>query len=65
MASQRTLHHKARAVRHNSIRRAFSISTPQQLTDVSDDFDRKSLDRESDQVDVCIVGGGGFQNEAL
>ena len=64
MASQRALHHKVKAVRHNSIRRAFSISTLQRLADVNDDFDPKSVDRESDQVDVCIVGGGRFQNDA-
>lgn len=63
-AGQRALHHKAKAVRHNSIRRAFSINTPRRLADVNDDFDPKSVDRESDQVDVCIVGGGEFQNNA-
>jgi hypothetical protein len=31
---------------------------PRRLADVNDDFDPKSIDRESDEVDVCIVGGG-------
>lgn len=40
-------------------RRAFSISTPRRFADVSEEaFDPRSIERESDQVDVCIVGGG-------
>lgn len=40
-------------------RRAFSISTPRRFADVSEEaFDPSSIERESDQVDVCIVGGG-------
>jgi hypothetical protein len=62
--SQRALHHNARAVQQNSLRRAFSISSPRRLADVNDDFDPKSADRESDQVDVCIVGGGMFLSDA-
>ena len=38
--------------------RAFSISTPRRFAEVNDVFDPKSIDRESDEVDVCIVGGG-------
>lgn len=38
--------------------RAFSISIPRRLADVNDDFDPKSIERESDEVDVCIIGGG-------
>ncbi|KAL3420774.1 electron transfer flavoprotein-ubiquinone oxidoreductase, mitochondrial [Phlyctema vagabunda] len=38
--------------------RTFSISIPRRLADVEDDFDPRSIDRESDEVDVCIVGGG-------
>ena len=62
-ARQKALHYNAKAVRQNSIRRAFSISTPRRLAGVNDDFDPKSVDRESDQVDVCIVGGGRSQND--
>jgi hypothetical protein len=43
-------------------RRAFSASIPRQLADSSDSFDPKSVDREQDQVDVCIVGGGEFRS---
>lgn len=60
MTSQRARHHRARPSRYNNIGRAFSTSTPRRFADVDDTFDPKSVDRESDQVDVCIVGGGGF-----
>ncbi|RAL59194.1 hypothetical protein DID88_006649 [Monilinia fructigena] len=39
-------------------RRAFSLTVPRRLADVNDDFDLKLVERESDEVDVCIVGGG-------
>ncbi|TVY84658.1 putative mitochondrial electron transfer flavoprotein-ubiquinone oxidoreductase [Lachnellula suecica] len=38
--------------------RAFSVSSPRRLADHDESFDPKSIDRESDEVDVCIVGGG-------
>ncbi|PBP21526.1 electron transfer flavoprotein-ubiquinone oxidoreductase [Diplocarpon rosae] len=38
--------------------RAFSITTPQRSLDISEGVDPKSIERESDEVDVCIVGGG-------
>src|SRR5882757_4509448 len=38
--------------------RVFSISIPRRFADVKDDFDPKSVERESDEVHVCIVGGG-------
>ncbi|PMD55757.1 uncharacterized protein K444DRAFT_536996 [Hyaloscypha bicolor E] len=38
--------------------RAFSVSVPRRLADSNDGFDPKSIDRESDEVDVCIIGGG-------
>jgi electron-transferring-flavoprotein dehydrogenase len=31
---------------------------PRRFADVNEDFDPQSIDRESDKVDVCIVGGG-------
>lgn len=37
---------------------SFSVQTAQHFAQVNDDFDAKLVDRESDQVDVCIVGGG-------
>ncbi|KAI9051227.1 hypothetical protein LZ554_005328 [Drepanopeziza brunnea f. sp. 'monogermtubi'] len=38
--------------------RALSVTTARKFADVNEDFDLKSIDRESDEVDVCIVGGG-------
>lgn len=59
-ASHRAQYQSARATQSDSIRRAFSTSTPRRLADINDDFNPKTTDRESDQVDVCIVGGGMF-----
>ncbi|KAL9096701.1 MAG: hypothetical protein Q9165_001189 [Trypethelium subeluteriae] len=39
-------------------RRTFSVTARKPLAEVKDDFDPRQEDRESDQVDVCIVGGG-------
>lgn len=38
--------------------RAFTTSVPTRLAAVNEAFDPRTIDRESDQVDVCIVGGG-------
>ncbi|KAJ6166709.1 hypothetical protein N7470_002156 [Penicillium chermesinum] len=38
--------------------RAFSNSLGRRLTDENGDFDPRTVERESDEVDVCIVGGG-------
>lgn len=38
--------------------RAFSQSVSRRFTDENGNFDPRSLDREFDEVDVCIVGGG-------
>lgn len=42
--------------------RAFSAAAPRQLAEVKDAaeeaFDPSTIERESDEVDVCIVGGG-------
>ncbi|KAJ5290382.1 Vacuolar protein sorting-associated protein 4 [Penicillium atrosanguineum] len=38
--------------------RAFSQSVSRRFTDENGNFDPRSIDRESDEVDVCIVGGG-------
>lgn len=44
--------------------RAFSVAAPRQLADVKDAveeaFDPSTIERESDEVDVCIVGGGMY-----
>ena len=39
-------------------RRTFSATTLRSRADVRDVFDPREQDRESDEVDVCIVGGG-------
>jgi electron-transferring-flavoprotein dehydrogenase len=38
--------------------RAFSQSLSTRLPDEHDQFDPRQVERESDEVDVCIVGGG-------
>ncbi|TVY32843.1 putative electron transfer flavoprotein-ubiquinone oxidoreductase, mitochondrial [Lachnellula subtilissima] len=38
--------------------RTFSTSLPRRLAEANDNWDPKYIDRESDEVDVCIVGGG-------
>ncbi|KFA74455.1 hypothetical protein S40288_06426 [Stachybotrys chartarum IBT 40288] len=38
--------------------RDFSTGGPLRLAQVDDSFDPATIERESDQVDVCIVGGG-------
>lgn len=44
--------------------RAFSVAAPRLQADVKDvveeAFDPSTIERESDEVDVCIVGGGMF-----
>jgi hypothetical protein len=42
--------------------RAFSVTNFRRFADVQEDFDPKSVERESDEVDVCIVGGGVCQD---
>ena len=47
--------------RHNfplTGRRSFSITPWRGFADVDESFDPRQQDRESDEVDVCIVGGG-------
>ena len=38
--------------------KTFTTSPCRRLADVDDSFDPRQQDRESDEVDVCIVGGG-------
>ncbi|KAG9238633.1 electron transfer flavoprotein-ubiquinone oxidoreductase-like protein [Amylocarpus encephaloides] len=38
--------------------RAFAGSTPRRLAEVVERFDPSTIERESDEVDVCIIGGG-------
>ncbi|KAK7519708.1 uncharacterized protein IWZ02DRAFT_300533 [Phyllosticta citriasiana] len=46
------------ALRIAGQRRPFSNTARARITDVDEEFDPSTIDRESDQVDVCIVGGG-------
>ncbi len=39
-------------------KKCFSLSTWRKFADVDSSFDPRQQDRESDVVDVCIVGGG-------
>ena len=39
-------------------RRAFTDTARRRLASVNDDFDISQIEREKDEVDVCIVGGG-------
>jgi hypothetical protein len=41
--------------------RSFSTTPRFQYADEEDFFDPREVERESDEVDVCIVGGGGAQ----
>jgi hypothetical protein len=41
-------------------RRAFTAAAARQFADVTEEFDPRTIERESDEVDVCIVGGGRF-----
>lgn len=38
--------------------RAFSRSLRKRFADEDGNFDPRQIERESDEVDVCIVGGG-------
>lgn len=40
--------------------RTFATSRVARMADVDESFDPASVERESDQVDVCIIGGGMY-----
>ncbi|KAB2577170.1 putative electron transfer flavoprotein-ubiquinone oxidoreductase protein [Lasiodiplodia theobromae] len=46
------------ALRVAGQRRTLSNTARTRLADVDDSFDPSQIDREADQVDVCIIGGG-------
>lgn len=52
--------HVAPQIQLPTQKRTFSTSLPSRRAAVKEDFDPKSVDRESDEVDVCIVGGGMY-----
>ena len=45
-------------------RKTFSATALRSHADVGDVFDPRQQDRESDEVDVCIVGGGTLHETA-
>ncbi|KAI0175186.1 hypothetical protein BJ166DRAFT_477905 [Pestalotiopsis sp. NC0098] len=63
-ASQEWSRHRApttttvASLRRGLSARPFSTSRTLRFADVDESFDPKSVERESDEVDVCIVGGG-------
>lgn len=58
-ARRRALYNRSRPVCGTlRDRRAFSSTLLRTFADVDDSFDLRQQDRESDEVDVCIVGGG-------
>ena len=55
---RRTLLQRPRRVSPASATKSFTTSCLRKFADVDDSFDPRQQDRESDEVDVCIVGGG-------
>jgi electron-transferring-flavoprotein dehydrogenase len=55
-ASSRT--YRPPASFHAGQRRSISTTPRKRFAEVNDTFDPATIERESDQVDVCIVGGG-------
>jgi hypothetical protein len=52
------LHHRVVPTKRLTTPRAFSTYAPRKFADADESFDPKSIERESDEVDVVIVGGG-------
>jgi electron-transferring-flavoprotein dehydrogenase len=52
------LRYRLPAVFHAGQRRAITSSSRRRFAEVNESFDPSKIERESDQVDVCIVGGG-------
>jgi len=46
-------------------RRQFSVCRPRRMAAGDEPFDPRTVERESDQVDVCIVGGGKSSRHPL
>lgn len=55
---RRFLLQQARLPFRPTVSQHFSTSKQHRLAEVKDNFDPNTQDRESDEVDVCIVGGG-------
>ncbi|KAI9738979.1 MAG: hypothetical protein M1818_005293 [Claussenomyces sp. TS43310] len=58
LCSRRWLYERATPLRDVRQRRAFSIIPARRLGEAQGTFDVGSIERASDEVDVCIVGGG-------
>lgn len=58
--TNRSITHRSAPLISANQTRSFSQSVLRRFTDENGNFDPRSLDRESDEVDVCIVGGGMF-----
>lgn len=56
--AQQTLRTYRPATIRGGQRRAFTVSTRRSLATTDDSFNPADIERESDQVDVCIIGGG-------
>ncbi|SLM34876.1 electron transfer flavoprotein-ubiquinone oxidoreductase [Lasallia pustulata] len=57
-ARRRCLFERPRSNALVSCRRTFFTTPWRRLADIDDSFDPRQQERESDEVDVCIVGGG-------
>ncbi|MCJ1417328.1 hypothetical protein MMC32_003671 [Xylographa parallela] len=57
-ARRRCLYDRRRPFSPAITRNAFSTTSQQKFAAVDETFDPRQQDRESDEVDVCIVGGG-------
>ena len=57
-ARRRLLFQARKPAAHSTATRSFSVAQPRKFADVDDSFDPRRQDRESDNVDICIVGGG-------
>lgn len=59
-ATRRLLFQTSRPSALPAAPRSFSTSSSKAFADVNDSFHLRQQDRETDDVDVCIVGGGIF-----
>ncbi|MCJ1389163.1 hypothetical protein MMC18_002018 [Xylographa bjoerkii] len=57
-ARRRCLYDRRRPINLAYTRHAFSTTSQRKFADAVENFDPRQQDRESDEVDVCIVGGG-------
>ena len=58
LSNQRSLYQRGPRKTVTAGKRAFTTTARRKLAAPDESFDPRQQDRESDQVDVCIVGGG-------